>query len=290
MRAFWRWTEVAAQERADRALLQRCSEGDLESLRVLCHRLAPVVYVAAAMAVRTEAEAVALFERMWQAMLDSLPRSRRCRSLLRWMEASALPCLEEQAGKASARRALSAAAHGAETEGASLAAPVGALARVEQMLPAAAQRLSGDASCRRTWTRRRSLIYAAIIAFVAGVGVSALWRSSTGRTDRIVISAIRQHVIEADLAARLREASAQFDSVAVEDPEQVAAFDRIGLVLVELAAMPGHADADDLRWIKERIRTHDLTEFLIARADEAQGAVRADLLRVALVLEEVAAL
>ena len=290
MRRFWRRSEVAAEERADRALLQRCSEGDLDSLRVLCHRLAPAAYVAAAMVTRTEGEAIALFEEMWQALLDGLPRSRRASLLPRWMASGSLSLMSRRAGRMAARRALRAAARVARTEGESLEAPVAALAQVEGLLPAAAQRLSAAAQARRVWTARSKLLYGTGLALALAAGGGLVARRLPDHSDRVVLAGIREYVVEAELAARLREAAAQFDSVVQQDPETVVTFDRVGLILVELAALPPHADTADVHWIRERVRAHALDEFLLARAEEVEGTVRLDLLRAALVLDEVQAL
>ena len=290
MRRFWRRSEVAAQERADRALLQRCCEGDLDSLRVLCHRLAPAAYVAAAMVARTEADAIALFEEMWQVLLAGLPRSRRAGSLRRWMAAGSLSLLSRHAGRRAARRALKAAARVARTEGEALEAPVEGLTAVEALLPAAAERLATVAETDRVWTARTKLVYRVGAALVVVLVGGLLIRRLPTHDDRAVLAGVREYVIRAELASRLREAAAQFDSVTAPDPETAATFDRVGLVLVELAALPPNAGASDVYWIRERVRSHALDEFLTARAEDAEGNVQTDLLDAALVLGEVAAL
>jgi len=278
--------EFIPDSRAERALLTMARRGDLDAMRGMLHRYSSLVWSVCALASRDEPEAGQRFAEAWEHILTSLTTAHRSPDIAGLLLSQCGVRLAESLPEETVRRAVTSAGQMALT-GEALEAPSSAMRAVEETLADHGARLLGETAERRRQRREQALLPGSLaLAILIGLLV-AYYTVSRPSPDDIAARALRAEVVASDLVTRLRDCASPPFAVTGPDPIEVRHYEEIGLVLEELSNASPNLRSRQLADLSRRVDSLGLDEFALEQADRVQGDTRQDLLRVALVLEEL---
>ena len=246
------------------------------------------LHAAALWATESDQQAAECVRQTWSRLLRAL-QGRRFREHLRPRTFKILAqTLTDAVGAEPAQRAVDLVAASADEDSKSrVPAPPDLLDELVEETRQAAPDIAGAARARR---QRRWLALAGaglVIVVLMGI-VGGLWsRDLTRRSSEIQFQCLRQRIIQADLMSTLHDAYAELADPAGADRLRAEAYQRIGLILEEIANAADLADLQHLRYIKQRIDSGGLLVAARAAAGESSDHARPGLMHALLVLEEV---
>jgi hypothetical protein len=279
--------ETSGDRYAERVLLARARGGDLEALRGLVHRYASLVWAACAQVAPDEAAASVLFGQCWEAVLGSLHSARREPGLdgtvLRLCEAP----LREVASEGRVAGALIAARELAADRSLGLEVPTAALLVVTDRLAEHGERLERETEDRRAGRRRRLVLPVALAVGLIAGGLAAWVSASRAPTEDYLARRLRERVTTGGLVSRFQDVVLPpFEAIERPAPD-ARLYEEIGLVLEELANLPGNTRAAQLSRLQQRVVSLDLIDFAASEAEELRGADRTVMAEVCVMLEEL---
>lgn len=278
--------ELSADLHAERVLLSRARQGDLDALRGLVHRYASLVWAVCAQIAEEEA-AARRFAECWETVLSSLSRARRSPDLAGMILRYCYECLRDEGSEERLSRAIASAQELAADSRSVVEVPEAALLAVVQRLCVHSERLQKETADRRS-ARRRWLLSAIgiAIALVGGIG-AAYEAASRPLPSDVVARSLRSRIVSSDLVPRFRDVvTPPFEAVERQPPE-ARRYEEIGLVLEELANVPTDVRAQELTRLKRRVEILDLVDFASREAEMLRGANAIVMQEVCLVLEEL---
>ncbi len=278
--------EFIPDSRAERALLTRARRGDPDALRGMLHRYSSLIWSVCALASRDEPEAGERFIDAWDHILRSLRTAHRSPDIAGLLLSLCGVRLTQWSPEDLVRRAVTSAGQMAR-KGETLEAPAGAMRAVDEALAEHSTRLADETAQRHNRQRERALLPASV-ALAAVIGLSVAYHAvSRASPEDIVARALRAETVSGDLVTRLRDCASPAFAVTERDPVETRRYEEIGLVLEELSNMPTNVRSGQLGDLERRAGSLGLAEFALDEADRAPGDTRQDLLRIALVLEEL---
>jgi len=279
--------DFASDSRAERALLAMARRGDLEALRGMLHRYSSVLWAACALASQNEPEASERFADAWNHILRSLGTARRSPDLAGLLLSVCGARLAESLPPDAVRRAVNSAAQMA-ARGEALEAPSGAMRAIEESLANYGERLAQETVDRRARRRERAILPGGLaLALLVGLLVAHHAAMRPTAAD-IAARTLRHEVVAGDMVTRFRDCVSPPFVVTDREPAEARQYEQIGLVLEELSNAPASLRSAQLADLRQRVEALGLDDFALEQADRAPGDARQDLLRIALVLEEIA--
>ncbi len=260
--------------------------GHIAALDALLYRCADGMYAMALSATPDEEAAQDVVREAWQRMLWALRAARFDRDPTRRMWRLTEQVLAERFGAAAAR----AARRAATAEDGSIGLEGVRLPR-EVLDELSALSEEHAEAIRARWRVRRAVFRASILVlFVAAIGIwtAVFYQRSRVSHDLAALQyeCLRQRIMRQQLPEAMREMAFQLDDPSGADKEAAADCERVMLVLEEIANSPSLQDINRLRYVRQRVSRHHLTDFV--RSLEDTFPEMADVLpRVALALEEV---
>lgn len=280
--------EPSGDRHAERVLLARARQGELEALRGLVHRYASLVWAASAQVAADESAAAALFEACWDTILRSLGGARRTPDLAGTVLALCEGPLLTAASQERVAGALVSARQLAADHAVGLEVPAAALLAVTDRLAEDGERLERETAARHARHRRRIVLPLALALGVLAGAAAAVVTASRAPTEDFLARCLRTRVVAGDLVPQFQDVVLPpFEAVERPAPE-ARQYEEIGLVLEQLANEPDDVRATDLRRLQPRIEGLDLIDFAAGEAEKLRGANRAVMADVCLVLEELA--
>ncbi|MFP3903752.1 MAG: hypothetical protein ACLFWB_05860 [Armatimonadota bacterium] len=133
------------------------------------------------------------------------------------------------------------------------------------------------------------------VAWTVGTAVSVaiiffgwtMWVTNSVATMEIVWEGVQERVVERDMTETVRDAMTEMAIGGAISSEHEKTLDKAGMLLEEIAHGHKQASARMMRYLSERSRAGNLSEGLRRVAQEYPSGFQQELMRVALVLEEV---
>jgi len=263
-----------------------CRRGNVSALDALLYQTADGMYAMALSAMEDEETAREVVREAWERMLSALQGPRFSRDPRRAMWRITEQVLAERAGRERARAARRAVT---DDDGRVGLEGVGLSREVLEELSAKSEQCAP--TIRARWKVRRNVFRISIAAlFLIAIGVWGaviFQRARAGRDlEQMQYECLRQRVLRQDLTEVMREVSFQLDDPTGVDREAAADCERVMLVLEEIANSATLNEVSGLRYVRQRVRQHDLPQF-VASLEETFPEMGESLPRVRLVLEEV---
>ncbi|MGC9317881.1 MAG: hypothetical protein ACP5KN_07600 [Armatimonadota bacterium] len=275
---------IASRNR--RELRMGCRRGNIPALDALLYQSADGIYAMALSAVPDEEAAQGVVREVWRRLLSALQSPRFGRDPLQRLWHITERVLAERVGARqarAARRAVTAEDGSVGLDGVRL--PREVLDELSGASEAAADAIAAQ------WRLRRNIMRGGIaVLFLLAVGIWAAVLVQRARAshdlEQLQYECLRQRIIRQDLASAMRVVSFQLDDPTGADREAAADCERVVLILEEIANSESLRQVHNLRYIRQRVRKHDLPGFVRSLEDTFPEMARS-LPRVALVLEEV---
>lgn len=272
--------------RNTRELRMGCRRGNVPALDALLYQCADGMYAMALSAVPDEEAAQEVVREVWRRLLSALQGPRFGRDPVQRLWRITERVLAERVGAAearAARRAVTAEDGSVGLEGVRLPR------EVLEELSGASEAAAGAIGAR--WRMRRHIMRGGIAAlFLVAVAVWAAVLVQRARAshdlEQLQYECLRQRIIRQDLATAMRVVSFQLDDPTGADREAAADCERVLLILEEIANNESLRQVHNLRYIRQRVRKHDLPGF-VRSLEETFPEMGHSLPRVALALEEV---
>jgi len=269
--------------RTEGALYWRCRQGDIEALTTLFYSLGGEMYAMVLPAAVDERAAREVTAVAWRRLLATLGSWRLGGDIPATARRIVVREIVRRWGK---QAALTVEASAAEGQVINIPEPLADELMAE--LPGQAHILQQRAAAR-TRLKHRALALA-LAGVVAGVLIG--WHLHMCRLAALApvvrFETLQTRIVKGDLADVVRDIAAELPEPYEADRPVADTLRRVGLILEEITNASDLASLEGLRYIRARIEYHDLAWQTTSLAERYQGRWRADLLKVAPVLEEVA--
>jgi len=269
------------------ALYRRCRLGLPDAMRALLYRNGDRWYTAALMVSADETAAAEAMMSAWRLLLEQLCWLRFGGGVERRGWALLRGVLAEGAGFREAQRAVSEAARLAPD--AAIALPAELTGRLLAVADELAPRITEAFHSRNrvVSTLRGGLGLVAVVALT--VAVWLLVMAGQASDSEVVWHSVRERVIAADMAGIIADAHSEFAIFEQQGYDANTVLQQAGLILEEIANAPQAASPLVMGYLGDRSRAERLAEGVAELGERYSGAFGDELVRVALLLEEVEA-
>ncbi len=273
------------RHRSELALYRRCRHGATDALRAMLYRSADRWYTAAMLVCHDESVAAETVREVWDLVVRKLSSWRfggemdpRSRAILRRL-------LVRHSTAQQALKATETARQMATEELIPLPDAV-----MDELLsgvtPAAA--CIASAHERRVRGRRAARTLSVPLALVAaGILIWNLMLASQISSTQLAWQCIKERVERQDMAGTIADVLGEIVVADQHGTEGAEMLQRAGLVTEEIANASPTASLTMMHYLGERSRADNLAEELTAISDRYSGAMRQELMMVALAFEEV---
>ena len=272
----------------ERKILHACRRGDGDALRTGAYQLADELYTAASAVLDSEESAHSAVVETWRRTLTALKcwrfadglRNRALGLLGRVLSGMADPQWAEQIGETVEMARV----------GSSEVCPapdelVGALTGLsDRMAPAIAQ------ARQRRKRRLRLALSGGLVVLGVLIGLSGAFynRVLIARNPQLQFETLQRRIAAAQLRMVVQQAEMELVDPTGAQASVREGYQRIGLVLEEIANAASLQQASRLRFVKDRIAAQKLLQLARRAAYQSSGEQRKKLMMVVLVLEEAA--
>ncbi|MFO7946929.1 MAG: hypothetical protein R6V19_08945 [Armatimonadota bacterium] len=271
--------------RVELSLYRRCRQGNPEALRTLFYRLGAYWYTAAMMACDSEEQAAGALVRTWSKLLRRLRYWRVGGKLDRRADSLLVSVLRDNTDPATARDALQRSRE-MDAE-ALMPVPESLVERAVAASDEAAEAIH-RAAVTRTKVERAVAWTVSVVVLIALMFTGWTVRVTNSVANmEIVWEAVQKRVVERDMTGTVRDAMTEMAVSSAVSSEHEKTLDKAGLLLEEIAHAQKQASARMMRYLSERSRADNVSEGLQRVAQEYPSSFQRELMRVALVLEEV---
>lgn len=271
--------------RAELALHRRSRRGSPDALRALLHRGADQWYTAALMVCGDEQSAAEAVARTWRSLLDKLAGWRLGGGLRRRAESFLVHELSACASYHEADRAVQRSRQMADEELIALPAE-----RADELLACIADASDRIAAAHAVRARLFRIAHLALGVVVMGFISVAVWSVALGNqvsVTQVSWECLRQRIVAQDLPGVVADVTSEFSIAEDQSPTSAQALQQAGLILEEIANADQAGSPATMHRIGQRSRAEGLAAEVQVVAQRLPQQMRSELMRAALVLEEV---
>ena len=254
-------------------------------MRALLHRGGDRWYTAALMVCGDEDSAAEAVGRTWRRLLEKLAGWRLGGGLERRAERLLVHELSARAGYHEADRAVQQSRQMGDEEIIALPAK-----RTAELLACIADASERIAAAYEVHARALRIARLVLSIAVAGLVSVVLWSAAIGNqvsVTQVSWECLQQRVVAQDLPGVMADVTSEFSISEDQSPASAQALQQAGLVLEEIANASQAASPAAMRRVGQRSRAEGLAAEVQVVAERLPQQMRSELIRAALVLEEV---
>jgi len=270
--------------RADLALYRRCRWGAPDALRALIYRNGDYWYTAALMVCGDEQAAAEAVRQTWAALAKRLSGWRFGGGAEQRAEKLLWRVLAAQSSRRQATEAIQQTRQMAEQE--LIAMPEALAKETLEAADSSSETIAQAYELRERLFRGAALGAAAAAAFGVALLVWAIAMRNQVSMTQVAWGCVQERVVTQDVPGAVLDVIGELD-VGEEAAQGVGALQQAGLVLEEIANAGRTAPPSMMGYLADRSRAEDLAERVQFVAERCSGEVRVELMRAALILEEV---
>lgn len=274
-----------AWHRVELSLYRRCRQGNPEALRTLLYRLGDYWYTVTLLACEDEKDAAEALTGAWSMLLRRLC-SWHMGGKLDWhgeriLRQKLMQHVDEQAVRQAFEQTRQMDADSL------ISVPEGLAGTLMTAADEAADSIR-DAAVTRTKIER-GLAWALGTAVVITLILTGwtVWITSRVENMELVWECLQDRVVERDLDGAVRDAMAQISATGTIEGDNEKTLEKAGLILEEITNAQKQASARMIGYLSERSRADHLAGRVQEIADSFPPRMRTELMRAALILEEV---
>jgi hypothetical protein len=271
--------------RAELTLYRRSRRGSPDALQAVLHRGADRWYTAALMACGDEQSAGEAVARTWRTLLENLSGWRFGGGLESRAERLLVHELSTHIGYHEAHRAVRRSRQMEDEE--VIALPVERIDELLACIADASERIAAAHQARVRALRIARLALGAVVAYLVAVAVWSVAIGNRVSVTQVSWECLQQRVVAQDLAGVLADVMSEFSVSEDQSPTSAQALQQAGLVLEEIANAQAAGSLAVMRRVGQRSRAEGLSGEVQVVAQRLRPEMRSELMRAALVLEEV---